>query len=65
MQSSNWIENKIHVVYDGSDKDKGKTYSFNDCLETGPNYISKLLNIVVKFRSHTITLTSDTEITFL
>ena len=38
---------------------------FNYCLETGPNYLSKLLNILVKFRSHTITLTSDIEITFL
>ena len=53
------------MVYDGSAKEKGETYLFNDCLETGPNYIPKLFNILVKFRSPPIAFTSDIEKAFL
>ena len=34
---------KLRIVYDGSARGLGEQYSLNDCLETGPNFIPKLL----------------------
>ena len=39
--------------------------SLNDCLETGPNLIPKLFNVLIKFRWHLVTLTADIEKAFL
>ena len=40
-------------------------FSLNDCLQTGPNLIPKLFNVLVKFRSYSIALTADIEKAFL
>ena len=56
---------KLCIVYDGSAKSTKSDYSLNDCLQVGPNFIPKLFNILIKFRSHPITITSDIEKAFL
>ena len=56
---------KLRIVYDGSARALGDLYSLNDCLETGPNYIPKLLNILVQFRWHRIAIIADIEKAFL
>ena len=56
---------KIRVVYDGSAKEGGQSYSLNDCMNTGPNYIPLLFNIPVRFRSYPIAATADIEKAFL
>ena len=40
---------KLRIVYDGSARGLGEHYCLNDCLETGPNFIPKLFNILVQF----------------
>ena len=37
----------------------------NDCLQTGPNYIPKLFNTLIKFRIHSVALVTDIEKAFL
>ena len=56
---------KVPVVYDGSAKSKDGGFSLNDCLQTGPNLIPKLFNVLVKLRSYSIALTADIEKAFL
>ena len=56
---------KLRVVYDGSAKKPQQTHSINDLLKTGPNYIPKLRDVLVKFRSHVVAVTSDIEKAFL
>ena len=56
---------KLRVVYDGSAKKPGETHSLNDCLETGPNYIPHMFNVLVKFRSNPIAMSADIEKAFL
>lgn len=56
---------KLRVVYDGSAKLKPDDVSINDCLDQGPNYIPKLFDVLVKFRSHHVALTADIEKAFL
>ena len=50
---------KLRVVYDGSAKPKPDDLSINDCLDQAPNYISKLFDVLVKFRSRPFGLTAD------
>jgi len=37
----------------------------NDCLQTGPNFIPKLFDVLIKFRSYSFALTADIKNTFL
>ena len=37
----------------------------NDCLQTGPNFIPKLIDVLIKFRSYSYALTADIEKAFL
>jgi len=53
---------KVRVVYDGSAR---TPLSLKDCLQKGPNLIPKLFNVLVRFRCHAITLTSDIEKAYL
>ena len=53
------------MVYDGSAKEKGHSFSLNDCLHTGPNYIPLLFDILIRFRSYPIAVTADIEKAFL
>ena len=40
---------KLQIVYDGSAKTKTDNISVNDCLETGPNLIPKLFDVLITF----------------
>ena len=65
LSEINWRPESLRIVYDGSARALGDLYSLNDCLETGPNYILKLLNILVQFRWHRIAIKADIEKAFL
>ena len=56
---------KLRIVYDGFARGDGEDLSLNDYLQTGPNLIPKLLDILVKFRLHPIALVADIEKAFL
>ena len=56
---------KVRVVYDGSAKSLESGMSLNDYLQTGPNLIPRLFDVMVRFRSHLIALTTDIEKAFL
>ena len=56
---------KMRVVYDGSAKCSGSSLSLNDCLQTGPNLIPKLFDVLARFRLHRVALTADIEKAFL
>ena len=56
---------KVRIVYDGSAKSSKQERSLNDCLETGPNFIPHIFDMLVKFRWNTVGLTADIEKAFL
>ena len=56
---------RLRIVYNGSAKAYGAEQSLNDCLQTGPNYIPKLFDILIQFRWHKIAITADIEKAFL
>ena len=56
---------KVKVIYDGSAKSKELGVSLNDYIQTGPNLIPKLFDIMVRFRGYLIALTADIEKAFL
>ena len=55
---------KIRIVYDGSTKTAKSEPSINEGLQTGPNLIPKLFDVLVRFRSHRIAVTADIEKAF-
>ena len=56
---------KLRIVCDGSAKPLANELSINDCLQPGPNFIPKLFDVLIKFRSHSVALTGDIEKAFL
>ena len=56
---------KIRVVYDGSAKLNDSEVSLNECLQTGPNLIPRLFDVLIGFRTHRIAITADIEKAFL
>ena len=56
---------KVRVIYDGSAKSKDQHYALNDCLETGPNYIPHLLEVLLRFHWNPIAISADIERAFL
>lgn len=50
---------KVRVVYDGSAKDSKKERSLNDCLQTGPNLLPHVFNMIANFRKNIVGLTAD------
>ena len=54
---------KVRVVYDASARSNGP--SLNDCLHTGPKFDQKILDILLRFRTHRVALTADIEKAFL
>ena len=55
---------KLRIVYDGSAKMKTDSISLNDCLETGPNLIPKLFDVLITFQWHLVAVTADIEKAF-
>ena len=53
---------KLRVVSDASTKIDGQ--SLNDCLYTRPNFGQGILDILLRFRLHKVTLTGDVEWAF-
>ena len=56
---------KVRVVYDGSAKASKKERSLNDCLQTGPNHLPHVFNMIANFRKNIVGLTADIEKAFL
>ena len=54
---------KVRVMYDASARSNGP--SLNDCLHTGPKFDQKILDILLRFRTHRVALTADIEKAFL
>ena len=51
------VKKKIRVVYDCSAKYKG--VSLNDCLITGPDLITSLVGILLRFRKESVAFMCD------
>ena len=54
---------KVRVVYNASAWSNGP--SLNDCLHSGPKFDQKILDILLRFRSHRVAVTADIEKAFL
>ena len=54
---------RVRIVYDASAKRDGP--SLNDCLETGPNTLPQIIDILLRFRLTKIVLISDIKRAFL
>ena len=54
---TNKSTSRVRIVYDPSAKRDGP--SFNDCLETGPNNLPQIIDILLRFRLNKIALISD------
>ena len=54
---------KVLIVYDASAKRNGP--SFNDCLYSGPPLTPLVFEVLTRFRSHMVALTSNIGKTFL
>ena len=57
------LTTKICIVFDSPARDNGP--SLDDCLYKRPHLTPLLYNILLRFRSHVVVLTSDTEKAFL
>ena len=55
---------KLRIVFDGSVKSNFGLHSLNDCLKRGPNLTPLIFNVLLKFRTHKIGITSDVEKAF-
>ena len=56
---------KVRVIYDGSAKASNKERSLNDYLQTGPNLLPHVFNMIANFRKNIVGLTADIEKAFL
>ena len=56
---------KVRIVYDGSAKSGNQEKSLNDCLETGPNHIPHVFNMLARFRKNPVGITADIGKAFL
>ena len=54
---------RVRIVYDESAKRDGP--SLNDCLETGPNTLPQIIDILLRFQLNKIALISDIKQAFL
>ena len=57
------VTTKVRPVFDASAKVSGP--SLNDCLYAGPNLLSLIYDILLRFRTHKIALISDIKQAFL
>ena len=54
---------KLRIVYDASSRTCGS--SLNDCLYTGPKSGQKIMDVLLRFRTHRIAMAADIEKAFL
>lgn len=55
---------KVRIVFDGSAKSNFGLHSLNNCFKKGPNLTPLIFNVLLKFRTHKIGITSDVEKAF-
>ena len=55
---------KVRVTYDGSVKASKKERSMNDCLQTGPNHLLHIFNMMANFRKKIVARMGDIEKAF-
>lgn len=55
---------KLRIVFDASCSD-GENPSLNDCLNPGPNLLSKIFDVLLRFRLNPIAILSDIKQAFL
>ena len=56
---------KLRVVYDAASKPNKGAFSLNSCLETGPDMMNSLYQILLQFRCHRYACKADIEKAFL
>ena len=56
---------KVCIIYNGSAKSSKQGRSLNNCLETGPNFIPHIFDMLTKFWWNSVGLTADIEKAFL
>ena len=56
---------KVRIVYDASAKVRKGCKSLNECLHRGPAILEDLCGLLIRFRTHKVTLTADIERAFL
>ena len=54
---------KLRIVYDASSRTCGP--SLNDCLYTGPKFGQRIMDILLRFRTHRVAMAADIEKAFL
>lgn len=54
---------KVRIVYDASAHSNGP--SLNSCLHAGPKFNQKIMDILLRFRTHRVAVTADIEKAFL
>ncbi len=57
------LTTKLRVVYNASAKQDGP--SLNDCLYAGPKFGQNIMDILLRFRVHKVSLAADIEKAFL
>ena len=61
----NSITTPIRIVYDCSCRQTKDHPSLNDCLLTGPHFLTDLCSIILRFRTHNYAISTDIEKAFL
>ena len=61
----NSITTLIRIVYDCSCRQSKDHSSLNDCLLTGPHFLNDLCAIIIRFRTHNYSISTNTEKAFL
>ena len=56
---------KLPIVFDGSAKSRPNQLSLNDCLQLGDNYMPSFSDLLLRFRAHSVAMTSEIEKAFL
>ena len=55
----------LRIVYDGSARANKKSFSLNQCLESGPSLVNNLAAVLLRFRMFPIAIVADISKAFL
>jgi len=55
---------RLRIVFDGSAKSNPRSCSLNNCLEKGPNLMTLIFDVLLKFKAYKIGITADIEKAF-
>ena len=59
------VTTPVRIVFDCSAKSSNRQLSLNDCLHTGPSFVTDLTQLLLRFRLHKYACVSDIEKAFL